>query len=73
MHALGACRLSLSDILLPGQIYAVRPSNMMFRCFNTTSQFRHLCVQRLTMFFDAKYNILRKLSSFVKLGLFFVT
>ena len=38
----------------------------------STSQFRHLCVQRSTIFCDAKYNILRRLSSFVNDGLFFV-
>lgn len=40
--------------------------------FNTMSQFRHLCVHLSTIFCDAKYSILRRLSSFVKDGLFFV-
>ena len=61
------------DILILGQIYAVLSSNMTFKWFRTTSQFRPLCVQRFTMFFAAKYSILRKDSSSGKLGLFFVT
>lgn len=67
------CRRRPPDILISGQIYAVLSSNMTFKWLRTTSQFRHLCVQRFTMFFDAKYSILRKDSSLGKLGLFLVT
>ena len=67
------CRRRPPDILISGKIYAVLSSNMTFKWLRTTSQFRHLCVQRFTMFFDAKYSILRKDSSLGKLGLFLVT
>ena len=47
-------------------------SNIIDNWLKTMSQFRHLCVQRSTIFCDAKYNILCRLSSFVNDGLFFV-
>ena len=45
-------------------IYTILSVNMIFNSLKTTSQFRHLCVQRSTIFFDAKYNIFFRLSSF---------
>ena len=61
------------EILLSGANQAdILSSNIIESWLKTTSQFRHLCVQRSTIFCDAKYNILRRLSSFENDGLFFV-
>lgn len=61
------------EILFSGANQAgILSSNIIDNWLKTTSQFRHLCVQRSTIFCDAKYNILRRLSSFVNDGLFFV-
>ena len=61
------------EIIFSGANQAdILSSNIIDNWLKTTSQFRHLCVQRSTIFCDAKYNILRRLSSFVNDGLFFV-
>ena len=61
------------EILFSGANQAdILSSNIIDNWLKTMSQFRHLCVQRSTIFCDAKYNILRRLSSFVNDGLFFV-
>lgn len=61
------------EILFSGANQAgILSSNIIESWLKTTSRFRHLCVQRSTIFCDAKYNILRRLSSFVNDGLFFV-
>ena len=61
------------EIIFAGTNQAdILSSNIIDNWLKTTSQFRHLCVQRSTIFCDAKYNILRRLSSFVNDGLFFV-
>lgn len=46
---------------------------MISSWFKTWSQFWHLAVQCSTIFFDAKYSILRRESSFVKDGFVLVT
>ena len=61
------------EILFSGANQAsILSSNIIDNWLKTMSQFRHLCVQRSTIFCDAKYNILRRLSSFVNDGLVFV-
>lgn len=67
------CKNIGQEILFSGANQAgILSSNIIDNWLKTTSQFRHLCVQRSTIFCDAKYNILRRLSSFVNDGLFFV-
>lgn len=51
---------------------SILSSNIIDKWLKIMSQFRHLCVQRSTIFCDAKYNILRRMSSFVNDDLFFV-
>lgn len=71
MHAKAWITFCGREILLSGTNQAdILPSNIIESWFKTTSQFRHRCVQRSTIFCDAKYNILRRLSSFVNDGLF---
>ena len=73
MHAKAWITFCGREILFSGANQAdILSSNIIESWLKTISQFRHLCVQRSTIFCDAKYNILRKLSSFVNDGLFLV-
>ena len=73
MHALAWIIFCGQEILFSGTNQAdILSSNIIESWLKTKSQFRHLCVQRSTIFCDAKYNVLRRLSSFVNDGLFFV-